>query len=111
MCGRAEWEMALESGLHRPASLADAGFIHLSTAEQVHLPANRLYAGRFDLVLLYLKVSLLAVPVRWEAGVPSDPEWMSFPHLYGPLPTYAVIAVTPYLPGRDGSFAPLSGVR
>ena len=70
----------------------------------MHLPANRLYAGRTDLVLLYLNPNLLGAPVRWEPGVPTDPESMRFPHLYGPLPAAAVIAVTPYSPGPDGSF-------
>jgi uncharacterized protein (DUF952 family) len=31
---------------------------------------------------------------------------MLFPHLYGPVPTSAVIAVTDYRPGEDGRFAP-----
>ena len=34
---------------------------------------------------------------------------MRFPHLYGPLPAAAVIAVTPYLPGPDGVFPALFG--
>jgi uncharacterized protein (DUF952 family) len=107
MCGREEWAAASVSGEHRPPSLADAGFVHLSTVEQVHLPANRLYTGRTDLVLLYLNPALLGAPVRWEPGVPTDPESMRFPHLYGPLPAAAVIAVTPYSAGPDGSFPAL----
>jgi len=108
MCGRCEWTAASSSGELRPTSLSDAGFVHLSTVEQVHLPANRLYAGRTDLVLLYLNAERLGAPVRWERGVPTDPAAMLFPHLYGPLPVAAVIAVTPYLPRPDGSFPALS---
>ena len=73
----------------------------------MHLPANRLYAGRTDLVLLHLTPELLGAPVRWEPGVPTDPESMLFPHLYGPLPAAAVTTVTPYRPGADGAFPPL----
>ena len=46
--------------------------------------------------------------VQWEPGVPTDPESMRFPHLYGPLPLAAVVEVTAFLPGPDGSFAPLT---
>lgn len=105
LCAADEWRAAQARGEHRPASLGDVGFVHLSAPEQVHLPADRLYAGRTDLVLLYLDPALLGAPVRWEPGVSTDPESMLFPHLYGPLPTAAVISVTPYLPGADGLFA------
>jgi uncharacterized protein (DUF952 family) len=107
MCGAEEWRSAQGDGELRPDSLASHGFVHLSTPEQVHLPANRLYAGRSDLVLLRVDPARLSSPIRWEPGVPSDPDAMVFPHLYGPLPTKAVISVTPYEPGPDGVFAPL----
>jgi len=75
--------------------------------EQVHLPANRIYSGRTDLVLLRIDPARLTSPVRWEPGVASDPDAMLFPHLYGELPVNAVINVTPYRPDGDGRFAPL----
>jgi uncharacterized protein (DUF952 family)/GNAT superfamily N-acetyltransferase len=84
----------------RPPSVASAGFVHLSTPDQVHVPAEALYPGRRDLVLLVVDPSRLTDPVRWEPGRPEDPAGMVFPHLYGPLPTTAVIAAVPYLPGR-----------
>ncbi len=59
------------------------------------------------MLLLYVDPERLGAPVRWEPGVPTDPESMLFPHLYGPLPTAAVVAVRPYLPGPDGLFEPL----
>ncbi|GAS95399.1 glutathione S-transferase domain-containing protein [Mycolicibacterium canariasense] len=108
LCSSEEWHAAQRAGEHRPASLADVGFVHLSAPEQVHLPANRLYAGRTDLVLLAVDPGKLSDPVRWEPGVPTDPESMLFPHLYGPLPVAAVRSVTSYLPGPDGQFAPSS---
>ena len=63
--------------------------------------------GRTDLLLLHIDADRLSAPVRWEPGVPSDPEPMLFPHLYGPLPVAAVTSVTPYQPDADGSFPPL----
>jgi uncharacterized protein (DUF952 family) len=107
LCGVDEWSRARARGSIRPE--AAAKFIHLSTPEQVHLPANRLYRGRDDLVLLHVDPALLDSPVRWEPGVATDPESMLFPHLYGPLPVRAVVKVTAYLPAPDGTFAPVSG--
>jgi uncharacterized protein (DUF952 family) len=109
LCSAAEWAAASRSSEYRPASLAEHGFVHLSALDQVHLPANRLYAGRTDLVLLYLNPELLGAPVAWEPGVQTDPACMRFPHLYGPLPTAAVMSVTLYLPGGDGTFPARSG--
>ncbi|MGH3582654.1 MAG: DUF952 domain-containing protein [Mycobacterium sp.] len=105
LCAEDDWSTAQRAGEHRPASLAEVGFIHLSAPEQVHLPANRLYAGRTDLVLLGIEPAALTDPVRWEPGVPTDPESMRFPHLYGPLPATAVTSVTRYLPDGEGRFA------
>ena len=107
ICSAADWTEAQRRGEHRPDSLQTVGFIHLSTPQQVHLPANRLYAGRGDLLLLHVDTSGLEAPVRWEPGDATDPASMLFPHLYGPLPVAAVVSVTEYRPGADGLFAPI----
>lgn len=107
LCGADDWRAAQTAGELRPASLETSGFVHLSTPAQVHLPANRLYRGRTDLVLLRIDPARLSSPVRWEPGVPADPMGMEFPHLYGPLPIEAVISVTSYLPDAAGRFAAL----
>lgn len=104
LCTALQWHAARQSGELRPDSLRDVGFVHLSRPEQVHLPANRVYAGRSDLVLLRIDAARLSTPLRWEPGLPDDPEGMLFPHLYGPLPVSAVMGVVAYLPGRDGVF-------
>ena len=107
LCSAAEWHAASENGELRPDSLDAVGFVHLSAPEQVHLPANRLYGGRTDLVLLHIDPARLSAEVRWEPGVPTDPGGMLFPHLYGPLPVAAVLGVAPYVPGGDGAFRPV----
>ncbi|BBY66326.1 DUF952 domain-containing protein [Mycolicibacterium helvum] len=106
LCGQRDWDAAEAAGELCPVSLTEVGFVHLSTPEQVHLPANRLYAGRTDLVLLHIDPRALDAPVRWEPGVPTDPESMRFPHLYGALPAAAVTKITQYGPGPDGRFQP-----
>ncbi len=109
LCSNDEWRSAQARGRHRPESLDAVGFVHLSTPEQVHLPANRLYAGRTDLVLLRIDPARLSSPVHWEPGIATDPDGMVFPHLYGELPVNAVINVTAYLPDENGGFAALTG--
>lgn len=106
LCGRDEWSRARRCGEIRPDASGGGRFIHLSTPDQVHLPANRLYRGRGDLVLLHIDPARLDSEVRWEPGVATDPASMLFPHLYGPLPATAVIRVTDYRPGPDGAFPP-----
>ncbi|WFR71451.1 DUF952 domain-containing protein [Prescottella defluvii] len=108
MCTREEWVNAQRVGQRIPDGFAAEGFVHLSTPRQVHLPANRLFADRRDLVLLHLDPGRLGAEVRWEPGVPSDPASMRFPHLYGPLPVAAVVEVTEYLPDTAGVFPPVA---
>lgn len=107
LCGAAEWEDARRRGEIRPETLELVGFVHLSAPWQVHLPANRLFAGRADLRALWVDPNLLEDPLRWEPGLPEDPESMVFPHLYGPLPLSAVVGVQSYRPGPDGRFGAL----
>ena len=105
LCRVEDWSRVASDGeIHAAGS---AAFVHLSTPQQVHLPANRLYRGRTDLLVLHIDPAALDSPVRWEPGVATDPESMLFPHLYGPLPAHAVIKVTAYPPAPDGTFPPL----
>lgn len=108
LCPASDWVAAGPAGQLRPESLSTVGFVHLSTPEQVHLPANRIFAGRRDLLLLHLDPAALQSPLRWEPGLPQDPPGMRFPHLYGPVPTDAVVTVVRYLPDPDGIFPPIA---
>jgi uncharacterized protein (DUF952 family) len=89
LCTVEDWTTAERHGGVDP--LPEVGFVHLSTPEQVHLPAERLFAGRDDVLLLVVDPARLTDPVRFEPGVPGDPASMRFPHLYGPLPVTAVV--------------------
>ncbi len=91
---------------YRAASLDTEGFIHCSDFGTVHLPANRLYAGRTDLVLLVVDPARLDVPLRWEPGVPPVPNGPWFPHVYGPIPPAAVVAVHDFPESADGFLLP-----
>ena len=103
-CTRSAWSEARAHGAYQGDTLQSEGFIHCSTAEQVHLPANALVRGRTDLVLLEIDRARLTCPVRWEPCDPGDPSTMRFPHVYGPLDPDAVVAVHDFPPRPDGTF-------
>ena len=111
VCEPHVWRMALAAGELTPASLVEQGFTHLSTPEQLPIPANALFARRSDLLALVVDPARLPGELRWEPGAgPEDPADMRFPHLYGPLPVAAVVAIEPYKPGPDGRFAEPTGL-
>ena len=69
----ADWERAVRDGQYtmstRGLTLAEQGFIHASTADQVALVANAFYQGEPDLLLLVIDTDLVgpADPVRARA--------------------------------------------
>ncbi|MGY1847248.1 MULTISPECIES: GNAT family N-acetyltransferase [unclassified Blastococcus] len=90
----ARWRAALRQGSIQPGP---GGFVHLSTPDQVQLPAQRLSPGRRDLVLLVID------PARLRPRPGSHPEAAKGGEegvlsLYGALPTSAVVAVVPHRP-------------
>lgn len=90
---RAAWAAAVADGTYRPPSLTSEGFIHLSGASQWQATADRWFRGQRDLVLLAIDEARLTAPVRHEPAAPPRPDGERYPHLYGPLPPAAVIAV------------------
>lgn len=98
---RAAWQAAQAVGAYRPSSLETEGFIHCSERGQLAAVAAAFFHGRTDLVLLTIDPARAAAPLVYEnttGGVER------FPHLYGALPTTAVIHVAPLTPSADGRF-------
>lgn len=91
---RDRWLAAQAAGVYTASTLdrelADEGFIHLSTADQVPGVVDRFYRGLPNLVLLHIDELLLTERLVFEQ-VSDAPE--PFPHLYGPLNTDAVVHV------------------
>jgi uncharacterized protein (DUF952 family) len=86
----ADWQSAMALGRFDGSALDQQdGFIHLSTAAQAQETAARHFAGQADLVLLAIDTADLG-DLRWE---PSRGGAL-FPHLYEPLATHLVRAVT-----------------
>jgi uncharacterized protein (DUF952 family) len=86
----AAWAAAQQEGELRPGSLATEGFVHLSWPRQVAGTASRFYAGASDHLVLVVDRARLVDPVVEEQAVDVDDR---FPHLHGPLPVDAVVAV------------------
>ena len=86
------WEAAFEHGTFTgsPVDIAD-GYIHFSTAAQVHETARRHFAGQTDLLLVAVSTEWLSEAIKWE---PSRGGQL-FPHLYGPLPVDLALWVKP----------------
>lgn len=97
----AEVQSARESSRYLPAAFDREGFIHCSYRSQVMATANRIFRGREDLVLLEIDLEQLSCPVVDE-NLEGGREL--YPHIYGPLPMAAVIAVHPFSPDANGSF-------
>ncbi|MCP2195402.1 DUF952 domain-containing protein [Williamsia deligens] len=106
LCPKSTWLAAHTHGRLEPESLRELGFVHLSALSQVHVPANALFAGREDIVLLEIDPERVPAEIRWEDGDPPHPDGWQFPHLYGPLPVTAITQVHVYLPDADGTFGP-----
>lgn len=99
---QASWESSKPTSEHRAESLASEGFIHCSRdVDQMLKVANRLYAGRTDLLALEVDTDRLTSPVKQEASRSGE----IYPHIYGPLNTAAVIKVWSLPVHTDGTFS------
>lgn len=88
-----DWAQSIDS--YSPPSLEKEAFIHCSTGNQLLRVARALYADHNNLVLLSIDPYALGrASLRYEDlfGVGEE-----FPHIYGTLPTSAVVSTGPYL--------------
>lgn len=99
---KAEVQGARESDQYRPTAFDREGFIHCSYRHQVVATANRIFRRREDLVLFEIDPEQLSCPVVDE-NLEGGREL--YPHIYGPLPMAAVIAVHAFSTDADGSFS------
>lgn len=97
-----EWAAAQQAGDYQPPSLQAEGFIHCSTVEQVATTANRYYIGRKDLHILVIDPDLIDAPLKFED---TSGRGEVFPHIYGPLNLNAIVAIVPFRPTADDTFA------
>jgi uncharacterized protein (DUF952 family) len=91
----ADWKQAQETGVYAMSTygrtLEQEGFIHAARHDQVPVVRDRYYADVTDpLVVLEVETDLLDAEVRDEQVGDEV-----FPHVYGPIPTSAVVAWRP----------------
>ncbi len=91
----ADWQQAQQTGSYTTSTygrtLEDEGFIHTARHDQVPEVRDRYYADVTEpLVVLEVETDRLDAPVRDEE-VGNE----VFPHVYGPIPTSAVVAWRP----------------
>lgn len=92
----ADWAQALESGRYTTStlgqSLDEVGFIHAAREDQWRGVKRRYYAEVYvPLLLLEIDTNLLTSQVVEERPGPGVDE--TFPHIYGPIETAAVVRV------------------
>jgi uncharacterized protein (DUF952 family) len=108
IAARKDWARAQAEGRYevssRDRTLADEGFVHASTSQQVGHVLRHYYGDvdPADLVLLVIDVPELertGSPVRWDEapGAPTP-----FPHIYGPIMPSAVVTTLP-IGGASGA--------
>lgn len=92
---RSDWEAARKTGAYATSTLgrtlAEEGYIHASRGDQWQGVRDRHYSGVTEpLVLLAIDTDRLTSPVVEEAPPGADE---TFPHVYGPINTDAVVQV------------------
>jgi uncharacterized protein (DUF952 family) len=101
-----DWAQAQAAGEYttstRGRTLAEEGFIHCSSADQVATVANMFYQGLPDLLVLVIDAGRVRPEIRLER-VPGAEK--PFTHIYGPLNVDAVAETRLFEPGPDGRFS------
>lgn len=86
-----QWEEAINKGQYEADTLAEEGFMHCSTEDQVEGVLKRYYKGQTGLVKLKILKEKVERPLVFElAGSINE----VFPHIHGALNLDAVVEVT-----------------
>jgi uncharacterized protein (DUF952 family) len=102
------WAEASRRGVYLPAGFTADGFVHFSFADQVARTANARYRDEPGLVVVEVESDDVPSELRVEDSYGAGEE---FPHVYGPVPTAAAVAVHELTRGPDGDwrFSPPDG--
>ncbi len=99
ICPKSLWQKAESVGRFDGAPVdIDDGYIHFSTAEQVHETAAKHFSGQSDLILVAVETGRLGEALRWEPSRGGE----LFPHLYASLSLADVLWAKPLPQAEDG---------
>jgi uncharacterized protein (DUF952 family) len=96
-----QWHDTQGQKQYEAESFQSEGFIHCSDANQVVRVANHLFKNIRGLKLLHIKTELLRSRLVYE-NLEGGEEL--FPHVYGPINLDAIVSVSSFEPGADGTF-------
>jgi uncharacterized protein (DUF952 family) len=90
---KTDWDEALRTGSYAKSTiektLSEVGFIHASFPNQVLDMLNRKYRDQSDLLFLFVDPTKVTSEIKYESA--RSGRAGTFPHIYGPLNTDAVI--------------------
>lgn len=95
------WKTAVSQNSYAPPSIEAEGFIHCSTKAQILFPANQMFRGQTDLILLQIDPDKVTHSIIYEDCYETGHQ---FPHIYGALNIDAVIKTIPFPCSADGTF-------
>jgi uncharacterized protein (DUF952 family) len=95
------WNDTQSQSHYEAESFRSEGFIHCSDANQVIRVANYLFKNKRGLILLHIETEKLNSRLVYE-NLEGGEEL--FPHVYGSIGLDAIVGVSPFDPGLDGTF-------
>ncbi len=101
ICLPDRWTAGANGPDYTDPSLVSEGFIHCSTREQLDATLDRFFKGQPEVLILEISPLEIAHILRFE---PASHSQERFPHVYGPIPRSAVLAVHHFdwsRPARD----------
>ena len=98
---RSVWARAQEAGEYVPAAFDADGFVHFSFPHQVARTANARYRDEPDLIVVEVESEEVPARLVVEDSYGSGEE---FPHIYGPVPTSALVTIHELTRSADGDW-------
>ncbi len=89
---RSTWQKAKHGNLYEGDTLSVDGFIHCCLFEQIEGVLLNWFKGKRGLVILEIDPEILLSPIKYE-NINGGQE--TFPHVYGPINTSAVVNEKP----------------